>query len=75
MLRGLRELMLQRCAGGGASGRCWCRSARTCRFYRCENCDSPVDRHGRALLNDFGADGVDRHAGPCPSCNGPMPKN
>lgn len=63
----LRDVMLQRCAGGGSHGRCWCRSAATCRFYRCTNCDMPVDKTGKALLDDF-------NAGPCPYCNGPMPK-
>jgi hypothetical protein len=72
MMRGLRENMIDRCCGSG--GRCWCRSAKTCLFKRCENCDMPVDRDGRALYDDFGADHIDRHSGPCPSCNGPMPK-
>lgn len=72
MMRGLKIVMLDRCARGG--GRCWCRSAQTCRFKRCENCDMPVDRDGRALCDDFGADGIARNAGPCPYCNGPMPK-
>ena len=68
----LRDVMLDRCAGGG--GRCWCRSAATCCFYRCTNCDMPVDENGIALLDDFFARGVDQSAGPCPYCNGPMPK-
>lgn len=73
MMRGLRETMIQRCAGGGA-GRCWCRSAATCRFKRCENCDMPVDSSGNALIDDIYAGDFDRNAGPCPYCNGPMPK-
>jgi hypothetical protein len=70
MMRGLRNFMLQRCAGWG--DRCWCRSAATCRFKRCTNCDMPVDRYGIALLYDI--PDVDHHSGPCPYCNGPMPK-
>ena len=69
----LRDIMLQRCAGDG-HGRCWCRSAAGCRFYRCTNCDMPTDENGIALLDDFFAKDIDRNAGPCPYCNGPMPK-
>jgi len=74
MMRGLKQAMLDRCAGGGVSGHCWCRSATTCRFRRCPNCDMPTDEAGKALLDDFYASGIDRSAGPCPDCNGPMPK-
>lgn len=73
MMRGLKLVMIARCAGDG-SGRCWCRSARTCRFNRCPNCDMPTDAAGNALLDDFYAKDIDRNAGPCPYCNGPMPK-
>lgn len=62
--------MLQRCADGPPN--CWCRSASSCRFYRCENCDMPVDRSGKALMDEISD--VDWNAGPCPDCNGPMPK-
>lgn len=72
MLRGLRQVMLDRCAGGFGAGHCWCRSAATCRFKRCENCDMPVDSSGKALLDDIG--NADLNAGPCPYCDGPMPK-
>jgi len=34
----------------------------------------PVDGTGKALLDDFGSRHVDYGAGPCPYCNGPMPK-
>lgn len=64
--------MLQRCADGPHN--CWCRSASTCLFYRCENCDMPVDKFGKALLDDFYSLHVDGNAGPCPYCDGPMPK-
>lgn len=74
MMRGLRQAMLERCAGGAISGHCWCRSATTCCFDRCRNCDMPVDSAGKALLDDFGAIGIDFNAGPCPYCNGPMAK-
>jgi len=70
----LREVMVQRCAGYSFYGRCWCRSASTCLFRRCPNCDMPTDQDGKALLDDFYMDGVDRHAGPCPDCGGPMRK-
>lgn len=69
----LRDVMVEKCAGAGRSG-CWCRSAASCLFHRCKNCDMPVDETGKALLDDFYADGIDRNAGPCPYCNGPMPK-
>lgn len=72
MMRGLRLVMIERCAGGG--GRCWCRSAATCRFERCTNCDMPVTENGLALYDDFGADHIDHNFGPCPVCNGPVPK-
>lgn len=73
MLRGLKLAMLERCAGG-AGHPCWCRSAATCRFKRCENCDMPVDANGKALFDDFYGRGMDRNAGPCPYCDGPMPR-
>lgn len=73
MLSGLRETMVLRCAGNGA-GRCWCRSARTCRFQRCENCDMPVDKNGKALIADMYAGDFDRNAEPCSYCDGPMPR-
>lgn len=46
----LRDVMVDRCAGGG--GRCWCRSAETCLFHRCSNCDMPVDENGKAGAED-----------------------
>lgn len=70
----LRDVMLQRCAGDDRAGNCWCRSAATCLFKRCSNCDMPVDSDGNALLDDFYAAGIDRYAGPCPFCDGPMRK-
>jgi hypothetical protein len=70
----LRDVVAQRCAGYDFYGRCWCRSASTCLLHRCTNCDMPVDDTGKALLDDFYMPGVDRHAGPCPYCGGPMRK-
>ena len=70
----LRDVMAQRCAGYEFYGSCWCRSASTCQLYRCHNCDMPTDETGKALLDDFCMPGVDRHAGPCPYCGGPMRK-
>lgn len=70
----LRDLMVQRCCGEARYGRCWCRSAAKCLFNRCQNCDMPVDDAGKALYDDFYATGIDRHAGPCPYCGGPMRK-
>lgn len=34
----------------------------------------PVDGAGKALIDDIYAGDFDRNAGPCPYCNGPMPK-
>ena len=70
----LRDIVAQRCAGYDFYGSCWCRSASTCLLYRCNNCDMPVDETGHALLDDFCMPGVDRSAGPCPLCCGPMRK-
>lgn len=69
----LRDVMVQRCCSEH-HGRCWCGSASTCLFYRCINCDMPVDAAGNALFDDFWARGIDHHAGPCPMCGGPMRK-
>lgn len=70
MMRGLRQAMLDRCAGDAAHGHCWCRLASTCRFNRCTNCDMPVDKNGKALMSDY----IDAEEFPCEYCEGPMPK-
>lgn len=84
----LRDVMVEKCAGAGRS-RCWCRSAASCLFHRCKNCDMPVDENGKALFTDFYAHGFTKEGHfigrlfefwgddeplPCPDCNGPMPK-
>jgi len=66
----LRDVVVERCV----NGKCWCKKAETCLLYRCTNCDMPVDRDGRALFDDWCADGIDRGFGACPYCHGPVLK-
>jgi hypothetical protein len=49
------------------SGKCDCADASECKFTRCDNCDSIVDREGKTL--DTGRSPIPEYY-QCPDCGG-----